>query len=141
MPPSGSRTSRSPRRATTSRRCCPTAPTTPPCSAAREPPCARASAAPSAQPIRAHRLRRRTCPDAGQRARRESSLAGADAGATVLSLTHFLILGATGFVGRSVCEKLVERSGGGDDRIRVATRRVARARHLQLLPTVELAPG
>jgi len=56
-------------------------------------------------------------------------------------LTHFLILGATGFVGRSVCEKLVERSGGGDDRIRVATRRVARARHLQLLPTVELAPG
>ena len=56
-------------------------------------------------------------------------------------MTHFLILGATGFVGRSVCEKLVERSGGGDDRIRVATRRVARARHLQLLPTVELAPG
>jgi uncharacterized protein YbjT (DUF2867 family) len=56
-------------------------------------------------------------------------------------VTHFLILGATGFVGRSVCEKLVERSGGGDDRIRVATRRVARARHLQLLPTVELAPG
>ena len=56
-------------------------------------------------------------------------------------MTHFLILGATGFVGRSVCEKLVERSGGGDVRIRVATRRVARARHLQLLPTVELAPG
>jgi len=52
-----------------------------------------------------------------------------------------LVLGATGFVGRSVCEKLVERSDGGDDRIRVATRRVARARHLQLLPTVELAPG
>ena len=56
-------------------------------------------------------------------------------------MTNFLILGATGFVGRSVCEKLVERSGGGDGRIRVATRRVARARHLQLLPTVELAPG
>jgi len=56
-------------------------------------------------------------------------------------VTNFLILGATGFVGRSVCEKLVERSGGGDGRIRVATRRVARARHLQLLPTVELAPG
>lgn len=54
---------------------------------------------------------------------------------------NFLVLGATGFVGRSVCERLVERSGGADGRIRVATRRVARARHLQLLPTVELAPG
>jgi uncharacterized protein YbjT (DUF2867 family) len=56
-------------------------------------------------------------------------------------VTNFLILGATGFVGRTVCEKLVERSGGADGRIRVATRRVARARHLQLLPTVELAEG
>ena len=56
-------------------------------------------------------------------------------------MTHFLILGATGFVGRSVCEKLVERSGGGDGRIRVATRRFPRARHLQLLPTVEVACG
>jgi uncharacterized protein YbjT (DUF2867 family) len=56
-------------------------------------------------------------------------------------VTNFLILGATGFVGRSVCEKLVERSGGGDGRIRVATRRFPRARHLQLLPTVELACG
>ena len=54
-------------------------------------------------------------------------------------MTNILVLGATGFVGRSVCEKLVERSGGGDGRIRVATRRVARARHLQLLPTVEVA--
>jgi uncharacterized protein YbjT (DUF2867 family) len=56
-------------------------------------------------------------------------------------VTNFLILGATGFVGRSVCEKLVERSGGGDGRIRVATRRFPRARHLQLLPTVEVACG
>ena len=56
-------------------------------------------------------------------------------------MTNFLILGATGFVGRSVCEKLVERSGGGDGRIRVATRRFPRARHLQLLPTVEIACG
>ena len=56
-------------------------------------------------------------------------------------MSNFLVLGATGFVGRSVCEKLVERSGGADGRIRVATRRVARARHLQLLPTVEVAAG
>jgi uncharacterized protein YbjT (DUF2867 family) len=56
-------------------------------------------------------------------------------------VTNLLILGATGFVGRSVCEKLVERSGGADGRIRVATRRFPRARHLQLLPTVEVACG
>ena len=52
-----------------------------------------------------------------------------------------LVLGATGFVGSSVCEKLVERSGGGDARIRIATRHFTRARHLQLLPTVEVAVG
>ena len=52
-----------------------------------------------------------------------------------------LVLGATGFVGSSVCEKLVERSGGADSRIRVATRHRARARHLQLLPTVEIDAG
>jgi uncharacterized protein YbjT (DUF2867 family) len=56
-------------------------------------------------------------------------------------VANFLVLGATGFVGRSVCEKLVERSGGADARIRVATRRFPRARHLQLLPTVEIACG
>ena len=56
-------------------------------------------------------------------------------------MSNFLVLGATGFVGRSVCEKLVERSGGADGRIRVATRRFPRARHLQLLPTVEIACG
>nr|MDQ2735559.1 complex I NDUFA9 subunit family protein [Pseudomonadota bacterium] len=54
-------------------------------------------------------------------------------------LRKFLILGGTGFVGRSVCEKLVERSGGADGRLRIATRRFPRARHLQLLPTVEIA--
>jgi uncharacterized protein YbjT (DUF2867 family) len=56
-------------------------------------------------------------------------------------LRNILILGATGFIGRSVCEKLVERSGGADGRIRVATRRFIQARHLQLLPTVEIACG
>jgi NADH dehydrogenase len=52
-----------------------------------------------------------------------------------------LVLGATGFVGQCVCERLVERSGAAGGRIRVATRRPARARHLQLLPTVEVAVG
>ncbi len=56
-------------------------------------------------------------------------------------LRNFLILGGTGFVGRSVAEKLVERSGAAAGRLRIATRRVARARHLQLLPTVEVAAG
>jgi len=53
----------------------------------------------------------------------------------------FLVLGGTGFVGRSVAEKLVQRSGGADGRLRIATRRFPRARHLQLLPTVEIACG
>jgi len=54
---------------------------------------------------------------------------------------NFLILGGTGFVGQSVAEKLVQRGGGAGGRIRIATRRPARARHLQLLPTVEVAVG
>lgn len=49
-----------------------------------------------------------------------------------------LVLGGTGFVGQSVCEALVERAGGGSARTRVPTRRIARGRHLQLLPTVEV---
>ena len=56
-------------------------------------------------------------------------------------MNRILVLGATGFVGGSVCEKLVERAGAAGGRIRVATRRVMRARHLQLLPTVEVAVG
>ena len=52
-----------------------------------------------------------------------------------------LVLGATGFVGSSVCEKLVQRSGAADGRVRVATRHRGRARHLQLLPTVEIEDG
>ena len=54
---------------------------------------------------------------------------------------NFMILGGTGFVGRSVAEKLVERTGGAGGRIRIATRRAARAKPLQLLPTVEVAVG
>jgi NADH dehydrogenase len=56
---------------------------------------------------------------------------------TVERPSRILVLGGTGFVGQSVCEALVERAGGGSARIRVPTRRIARARHLQLLPTVE----
>jgi len=41
-------------------------------------------------------------------------------------------------VGRSVCEMLVKRSGGADGNIVVPTRRLARARHLLLLPTVQV---
>lgn len=53
-------------------------------------------------------------------------------------MSNILILGGTGFVGRSVCEKLVERSGGAGDRITVPSRRPQRAQHLRTLPTVEL---
>ena len=45
-----------------------------------------------------------------------------------------LVLGGTGFVGRSTCERLV-RAGWT---VRVPTRRLAHARRLQCLPTVEL---
>jgi NADH dehydrogenase len=51
---------------------------------------------------------------------------------------NILILGGTGFVGRSVCDKLVERNGGGGAQIVVPSRQPARAKHLQLLPTVRL---
>ena len=51
---------------------------------------------------------------------------------------NFLILGGSGFVGRSLCDKLVERSGGGGGRITVPSRRIARAKHLQMLPTLQL---
>jgi uncharacterized protein YbjT (DUF2867 family) len=51
---------------------------------------------------------------------------------------NVLILGGTGFVGRSVCDKLVERSGGGSAQVVVPSRQPARAKHLQLLPTVRL---
>ena len=53
-------------------------------------------------------------------------------------MSKILLLGGTGFVGRSVCDKLVERSGGAGHPIVVPSRRPARTRHLQLLPTVQL---
>lgn len=51
---------------------------------------------------------------------------------------HILVLGGTGFIGRSVCERLVERANGASGRIVVPTRNPHRARYLQMLPTVEL---
>jgi uncharacterized protein YbjT (DUF2867 family) len=52
---------------------------------------------------------------------------------------NLLILGGTGFVGRSLCDALVERSGGGSAQIVVPSRAPASAKHLQLLPTVRVA--
>ena len=54
------------------------------------------------------------------------------------AVNNILILGGTGFVGRSVCDKLVERSGGAGGQIVVPSRRPARAKHLQLLPTLRV---
>lgn len=48
-----------------------------------------------------------------------------------------LVLGGTGFVGRSVCERLVAHSGGAGMRITVPTRRLAHAKSIQFLPTVD----
>jgi len=53
-------------------------------------------------------------------------------------VSNILVLGGTGFVGRCVCEKLVERSGGGEGLITVPSRHPQRAKAIQLLPTVEV---
>lgn len=53
-------------------------------------------------------------------------------------MNNILVLGGTGFVGRALCEKLVERSRGGEGRITVPSRRPQRAKAIQLLPTVEV---
>jgi NADH dehydrogenase len=52
-------------------------------------------------------------------------------------MRNILVLGGSGFLGRAVTEKLVERSNGAGGRITVPTRHPARARHVQMLPTVE----
>ncbi len=51
--------------------------------------------------------------------------------------TRILVLGGTGFVGQSVCNRLVQR-GAGSGRVIVPTRRRAHGAGVQLLPTVEL---
>ena len=53
-------------------------------------------------------------------------------------MSNVLVLGGTGFVGRSVCARLVERAGGSGGRVVVVTRRAASAKHVQMLPTVEV---
>jgi uncharacterized protein YbjT (DUF2867 family) len=55
-------------------------------------------------------------------------------------MNSILVLGGTGFLGRILCEKLVERTGGADARIVVATRHPGRAGDILALPTVEIAP-
>ena len=52
-------------------------------------------------------------------------------------MKKILILGGTGFVGRHLCEKLAE----GDYRTTVLTRRRANAKHLQMLPIVDVIEG
>ena len=52
-------------------------------------------------------------------------------------MKKILILGGTGFVGRHLCEKLAE----GDYRATVLTRRRANAKHLQMLPMVDVVEG
>jgi uncharacterized protein YbjT (DUF2867 family) len=51
---------------------------------------------------------------------------------------NILVLGGSGFVGRSLCEKLVGQSGGAGGRIVVPSRRPHRAAAIRFLPTVEV---
>jgi len=53
-------------------------------------------------------------------------------------MSNILVLGGSGFVGSVLCEKLVRRSGGGGGPVSVPSRRPARAKHLQTLPTLEV---
>lgn len=50
-----------------------------------------------------------------------------------MAIGRVVVLGGSGFVGTHVCEKLVEH-GGGAGSLRVLTRRLGHARHLQPLP-------
>ena len=52
-------------------------------------------------------------------------------------MSNILILGGSGFVGASLCERLVERECGGG-RITVPSRHAARAQYIRPLPTVEM---
>ncbi len=50
---------------------------------------------------------------------------------------RLLVLGGTGFVGRTLCARLVQRNGGGGGPIVVPTRRLPHAGPIRHLPTVE----
>jgi NADH dehydrogenase len=52
-------------------------------------------------------------------------------------MKRVVLLGGSGFVGRSVCERLVEQGAGAGVRITVPTRRLAHAKSVQFLPTVD----
>jgi uncharacterized protein YbjT (DUF2867 family) len=52
-------------------------------------------------------------------------------------MKNIVVLGGTGFVGRAVCERLVERNSGAG-RLVVPTRRLGHGQALRSLPTVEL---
>lgn len=52
--------------------------------------------------------------------------------------TRLIVLGGTGFLGRAVCERLVERAGSAGAHIVVPSRRPQRAKHLLTLPTVDV---
>jgi uncharacterized protein YbjT (DUF2867 family) len=49
-----------------------------------------------------------------------------------------LILGGSGFLGCRLCELLVEQTGGAAGSLTVATRHMARARHLLVLPDLDV---
>jgi uncharacterized protein YbjT (DUF2867 family) len=53
-----------------------------------------------------------------------------------LKLKQILVLGGSGFVGRSVCERLA--AGNASTRLVVPTRRLQHAQHLRSLPTVDV---
>jgi len=55
-----------------------------------------------------------------------------------MTASKVLVLGGSGFVGRSLCEKLVDRNGGAAGVVVVPSRRPARAKHIQMLPTVQV---
>jgi len=55
-----------------------------------------------------------------------------------MDTNNILVLGGTGFVGRSVCDKLVASGGGAPGRLVVPTRFPGRAGDLQSLPGVEI---
>ena len=56
-------------------------------------------------------------------------------------MNNILVLGGTGFVGRALCERLVERNGGAGGRIIVPTRRIQQGQALRSLPTLDLVPA
>ena len=55
-----------------------------------------------------------------------------------MRIEDIAILGGTGFLGRSLVARLVDRSGGAGGRLVVPTRRLQRGRAILSLPTVEM---